>query len=333
MAHRILCVDDDPLSLAAMARTLSSMDGVVVDTAAGPDEARHLLRVADHSAVVTDHHMPDGTGVELLAGLGQERPELPGILVTGHAEIELALAAVNHGHVFGLLHKPWHPQELRLVVRQALDRFELSRSLRSKVVELERANRQLEHANQMLATSHLESRRLAELAATDEKTGVRSYRFFADRLAQEVARAIRYEHPLTVALVDLDGFKQVNDRHGHVAGDAVLHDVAQLLSRRLRVMDILARFGGDEFAMILPDTDITGARSLSERLRGEVSRTVFGPAGAGEITLSMGLAAIPDQEVGTASELVELADGALYHAKETGRNRYAVAPKTTPTVN
>ena len=334
LTFSILCVDDEELSLRAMARALSLLTDLTleVDTASSAAEARALLDQDAYAVLITDHRMPEVTGVELLEEVAAQELVPVSVLVTGQTDMETALAAVNRGHVYGLLHKPWRHEELALLVRHAIERFELSSSLSIKIGELERTNRSLGHANQMLAASHKEMKRLHEMAATDEKTGLKSYRFFSDRLEEEVARALRYRHCLSLALLDLDGFKAVNDRHGHVAGDGVLRSIAQMLTECMRMMDVLARFGGDEFALILPDTDLDGALVLGERLREQVREHDFEPARAGEVTLSMGIACIPVHGVRTAPALLELADKALYGAKAGGRDCCAVAPIPDATV-
>ncbi|MBP6633091.1 MAG: diguanylate cyclase [Kofleriaceae bacterium] len=324
-AHRLLCVDDEPVARRAMARVLGALPGVEVDEASNLAEARDLLASRSYAVVLTDHAMPGGSGLELLEFLAEHHPDVPSILVTGVTETELALAAVNRGRVWGLLHKPWRREELVLAANQAIERSELRSKLVAQVAELEAANRRLEHVNAMLVSSRGEVDRLAKLAATDDKTGLRSHRFFVERLDEELARAQRYGHTLTVALIDLDGFKAVNDRHGHLAGDRVLREVADLLSASLRLMDVVARFGGDEFALLLPDTNLAGAAILGERLRVLVAATALGASAPGEVTLSMGLAAVPDHRVDSAAALLELADAALYAAKQGGRNRFVVA--------
>jgi len=160
-AYRILCVDDEAGSLRAMARSLSLLSDLrlEVDTAASAADAQALIDQRSYAVLITDHQMPEVTGVELLEKVAGRAHVPVAVLVTGHTDIDTALAAVNRGHVYGLLHKPWRQEELALLVRQAIDRFELSVSLSAKIGELERTNRSLAHANQMLAASHREMKR------------------------------------------------------------------------------------------------------------------------------------------------------------------------------
>jgi diguanylate cyclase (GGDEF)-like protein len=167
---------------------------------------------------------------------------------------------------------------------------------------------------------------LAEFALADPLTGLGNRRSLDSRLAAEVARAGRYHTSLSLAMVDLDGFKEVNDRYGHVGGDVVLTRVGRLMGEVMRASDISTRYGGDEFAIILPDTGKTAAWLAAEKLRvALVGLMVELPDGheAG-VTASIGVASYGDHN-GTATELLEAADSALYEAKHHGRNRVELA--------
>lgn len=168
------------------------------------------------------------------------------------------------------------------------------------------------------------NRELAELAATDELTRVPNRRAFLGRAAQEMARARRYGQALTLMMIDVDHFKGINDRHGHSAGDEILRVVADILDDALRETDLLARFGGDEFALLLPETASGGARVLADRLREAVENAQVHAAGEPvQVTLSCGIASYrpDDKEV---KALIERADVALYRAKRAGRNRIEI---------
>jgi diguanylate cyclase (GGDEF)-like protein len=163
--------------------------------------------------------------------------------------------------------------------------------------------------------------KLQELAETDGLTGLYNHRFLQDRLDQELLRAQRYSRPLSVLLFDIDHFKRVNDTHGHRAGDAVLAELATVVSAKLRRLDILARYGGEEFIAILPETPLPGALELAERLRVAVQDHPF-PIEHDDrlnITISVGAGAFPEYK--TKEELIEATDQALYRAKSGGRNR------------
>ena len=167
---------------------------------------------------------------------------------------------------------------------------------------------------------------LVEFALVDQLTGLGNRRAFDDRLDAEVSRAGRYHTSLSLAMIDLDGFKEINDQHGHTAGDAVLRRVGALLDDVMRASDIATRYGGDEFAVILPDTTKTAAWLAAEKLRSALGELrVELPSGIRvNLTGSVGVASFGDQN-GTASELLEAADAALYQAKHHGSNRVELA--------
>ncbi|MDH4348019.1 MAG: diguanylate cyclase [Gemmatimonadota bacterium] len=161
------------------------------------------------------------------------------------------------------------------------------------------------------------------LAETDPLTGAFNRRALTDRLVQEVERSSRYQTALSCLMIDVDGFKQINDAHGHLAGDAVLRDLGALLRAAIRSVDVVARYGGEEFMVLLPETDRAGARVFAERLRQKVAGTAFGtPERPVHATVSIGISTYPDERVGDGEGLIQVADQNLYKAKLDGRNRY-----------
>jgi len=169
-----------------------------------------------------------------------------------------------------------------------------------------------------------------ELSYTDPLTGIPNRRHLFTRLEQEVSRSLRFGDELTVLMMDLDLFKQVNDAHGHTVGDAVLRGIAVALQRNVRKVDMVARYGGDEFVVVLPRIAREEAIEVAEKLRRAVATTPLpAPAGAGpvRVTVSVGVAGFGHEATDVAA-LVEKADGALYEAKRAGRNRVAAAQTT-----
>jgi len=171
-----------------------------------------------------------------------------------------------------------------------------------------------------LENAQLHTRALAQ-ASEDSLTGLLNHRAFQDRTEQEVARARRGGHPLAVVMIDLDGFGAINNAHGHQAGDVTLVAVARCLRAQTRQADVAARYGGDEFALILPETDLEEAVSLAERIRAELARLTMahGPR-AIHVTASVGVAAMPDHAT-NREHLIGAADRASYAAKRAGKNR------------
>ena len=179
--------------------------------------------------------------------------------------------------------------------------------------------------------------RYEELSLIDELTKLHNRRFFFPEAEAAVARALRYRRPLSLVILDLDHFKRVNDTFGHAMGDRVLREVAAALKAESRAGDILARFGGEEFALVLTDTDLEGAAPLADRLR-QCVKSVAQDALAPEISISLsgGIGAIDESlhGLGTAQlvleHLVKRADRALYFAKTHGRNRIATTRDLPP---
>jgi diguanylate cyclase (GGDEF)-like protein len=163
------------------------------------------------------------------------------------------------------------------------------------------------------------------LAVTDGLTGIANRRHFDVALSRELHRAARTQRPTGLIMLDLDDFKQYNDTHGHLAGDELLRAVAVTLAQSLRSADTIARFGGEEFVIILPETDLEAAHLAAERLRLLIEHLPLRPAGtdATPVTISLGVSTAPLHAT-TATALVEAADRAMYQAKARGRNQTVV---------
>lgn len=174
--------------------------------------------------------------------------------------------------------------------------------------------------------------RLQNQALTDVMTGLDNHRSFRRRLEAEVRRAHRYNHSVSLLLLDIDHFKRANDTYGHQGGDALLRQVGALLKRNVRAFDVPARYGGEEMAVILPETSASDAAVLAERVRRAVEETRFtlpdAPGTPVRLSVSLGVATLPDHAFGDGA-LVERADEALYRAKRAGRNRVCVAGQDT----
>lgn len=161
------------------------------------------------------------------------------------------------------------------------------------------------------------------LSITDELTKIYNHRYFMHQLRKEVSRAVRYNHSLSLAMFDIDHFKNYNDKNGHLKGNEVLRIVSQMLDDQSREGDIVARYGGEEFVIIMPETDKMGASALSERIKQSIADYVFEneeEQPADNLTISGGIATCPSDAF-NANELIEKADKALYKAKESGRNK------------
>jgi len=202
---------------------------------------------------------------------------------------------------------------------------EMIERLERNRIELEGNRVEIEDANQKLVGRNQELQRINEvfhqLSITDDLTKLHNHRFFQDHLPREISRAARTREPLSLILIDIDDFKQLNDLHGHSVGDSVLKQTAEVMNGVVRDMDLLARYGGEEFALLASQTDLEGATALAEKMRITVSGTRFPflcPEGASElsITVSIGVA----QFNGDPKALFNDADRALYRAKGQGKD-------------
>jgi diguanylate cyclase (GGDEF)-like protein len=183
--------------------------------------------------------------------------------------------------------------------------------LNSFAARLDAAYKELESTNKLKETSF-----------RDDVTGLYNRRFFSIRLDEEISRHRRFNHPVSIVLLDLDGFKAVNDELGHSVGDDTLRDISQILGKHSRGINVCSRYGGDEFAVLLVETSKAGATLYAERIRDVISRFRF--AHGKSITASLGIASLPDDDVSTAEDLFKMADEALYTAKRAGKNQVAV---------
>lgn len=202
--------------------------------------------------------------------------------------------------------------EVVLIVAAGLCAYSISVFSRWRTVALERAY-----------STHLEdlSQRLRSLAYRDALSGLYNHRYFYEQLSHEVERAQRYGHPLSVVMLDMDNFKLVNDSYGHVMGDQLLSLVGQIVDTHVRATDVAARYGGDEFAIILPDTDHQAALATAEKLRHAIraSGALTAPSGGGLLlSVSMGVATCPE-DGRTVRHLLQAADRRLYKAKQRTR--------------
>jgi diguanylate cyclase (GGDEF)-like protein len=174
---------------------------------------------------------------------------------------------------------------------------------------------------------HEEAQRLS---VTDGLTGLWNYRYFTMTVAKEIERSSRFGRPLALLMLDLDHFKKVNDTLGHQRGDAVLVELAARVRAEVRDVDTVARYGGEEVVVVLPETDAAGAAQAAERICDAVRRDAFGEPGQVpvEVTVSVGAAVFPAHG-GDAADLLRCADEALYEAKRTGRDTWRVATPST----
>jgi two-component system, cell cycle response regulator len=305
MKARILLIDDSEAQSNQIKAALERL-GYEVARASSGMMGLQLARTTAPDLVLLDVVMADIDGFAVCRWLkmNAETRDIPVIMLTVRTALADRVEGLNIG-ADDYLAKPFEDEELEARIFAAL-------RVKAAHTELRERNQQLE--------SMLHS--VEALASTDALTGLYNRRRFADVLKREFAVTKRYRNTLSCLLLDLDHFKQINDRFGHDAGDQVLKEVARRITGSLREVDLAARYGGEEFVVLLPHTSKADARIVAERLLKNVSKQEFNFGKAVlTVTTSIGVAGNSDVLSENAEELVKAADIALYEAKNAGRNR------------
>ncbi|MGH7169421.1 MAG: GGDEF domain-containing response regulator [Gemmataceae bacterium] len=327
----LLIVDDEPYILPTLTALLASDYNVY--TADGPEAAQALFARQAIDVILTDQKMPRQTGIQLLEWVRENHPRTVRLLMTGYAELEDAINAINRGQVYHYLLKPWRTEELLQILRNAAEKRQLEHSRDQLLGQLQELNGELENrvsertralqdANQLLEQ---QARELKRLALTDPLTGLFNRRAMEEQARFELKRHSRYPSPLTIGLIDIDCFKEINTRYLLPGGDEALKGLARLLTTSLREVDSVGRIGGDEFLIVAPETNEEGAKRLAERIRATVADTPI-PYGEHRIHLSVSVSfAVAEVEVSADFEtMYRLAAVAIKDAKDKGRNCFAV---------
>jgi two-component system cell cycle response regulator len=249
--------------------------------------------------ILCDVDMPRMDGFKFISMIQsrEEFRDIPIILITGKEDRESKIRGLELG-ASDYITKPFDTGELVARVNVQL--------------KIKNLQDQLKRANELLVA----------ISNTDHLTGLFNRRFLEEALAKEFQRVQRRRNNLSVLIMDIDHFKRINDTYGHQEGDAVLCKVACLFRKELRDYDVAARFGGEEFIAVVPETSLTEAASIAERIRKSIEGVVF--KGNGEylkITVSLGISTYPAPEINSPDDLIREADKALYRAKTNGRNR------------
>jgi diguanylate cyclase (GGDEF)-like protein len=290
---RVLVVDDDPDKLSLLATALA-MAGYDVRTSKDGEEALAATSSFQPDLVISDITMPRMDGYELARRI-RENPQTKFIPIILQTAAGFSALDQRRGSEAGALGYFTDPTDIDLLLARARTLLDFK--------------------------AYLDS--CEEHAFTDHLTGLANRRRFERQLQREVARTLRYGRPFCLLMVDIDHFKQVNDTYGHEAGDEAIKTVARILQEGTRGIDLAARIGGEEFAVVLTETSLETALEVSERLRAAIKSAEI--AGVGHIAASFGVAECPSSGQ-TSRELFTAADGALYEAKRQGRDRVAHAP-------
>jgi len=307
LAPRVLLVDDDEIMVERL-RDLVTAAGYEVSTAGSGEQALEMLRKDFAPIVILDRNMPGGMdGLELCRAI-RDGTHYPGyvyiMLCTAHDTETEILAGLNAGADDYLSKRASGAQ---LIARLACAR---------RILSLESSLKQV-----------IEERR--RMAMTDVLTGAHNRRYFMNHLRRELKRVRRFGGELALLMFDIDHFKHINDRHGHAVGDAVLIEFTHRVRKCLpREYDWCARLGGEEFAVVLPQTDIPGGVVVAEKIRHALaSAPIMAVSGGIECTVSVGvsgLSAFADRGAVTVEQLLSRADDCLYNSKKSGRDQVTV---------
>ncbi len=312
--RRILVIDDDP-ETARCVRSWYSGRAVEVNSALDGSSGLAALATQRPDIVLLDLRMPGLDGITVAQRLREDPAarSIPVILLTACRDVESKVSAFAAG-VDDYVTKPFEFAEVDARIETMLRKRDRMLGLESQVVDLNSSKQQLE-----------------TLLTLDEKTGLANFREFQRRLSDEWRRSERYGAPLSLVFLDLDHFKQVNDRLGHLAGDRVLREFAMLVTGGARTSDLSARYGGEEFAMVLPHTDGSMAMRVAERVLCAVREFVFCEDEAPtRLTVSAGVATYPTTlGVDSVEALIRAADRALYEAKDRGRDQVVEGAPST----
>jgi diguanylate cyclase (GGDEF)-like protein len=293
----ILIVDDD-LSIRNTMQEYINNAGFASQTASTAEEALELIKTNKYAVVITDIRLPGMGGLELTKVIKKDNGS-DVIVVTGYSDDYSYEEAINIG-ASDFVIKPVRLEELLLRLRRVLKERQLGTE-RTRMME-----------------------KLQKLAITDGLTKLYNSRSFYTQLELEVDRFNRYKHPLALLLLDIDNFKEYNDTYGHLEGDKVLVRFSQIIKSCLRANDSAYRYGGEEFTVILPETNGDEAKTVAQRIRASLEAEKYKPVPGkvARITISIGVTqCYPKEELST---FIRRADKAMYLSKENGRNRVSV---------
>lgn len=289
----VLIVDDVAKNLQLLGNILKK-ENYRIAAANNGKQAVAIASDINPDLILLDVMMPEMDGFEACGKLKNipETKDIPIIFLTAKVETEDMIKGFKAGAV-DYVTKPFNSYELLARVKTHLE-LKISRDL------LEKKNKLLEI-----------------LSITDGLTGLYNHRYIVDALSQRITETRRYGKPLSIVMLDIDYFKKINDKYGHVFGDEVLIKISSVIEETVRKVDIAGRYGGEEFLIVIPDTDSSGAYKTAERIRESIEKIKWDKDGQ-KVTISGGVCEFKDED---SEKLIAKADKLLYRAKESGRNR------------
>jgi diguanylate cyclase (GGDEF)-like protein len=317
----ILIVDDISSNLQVLG-TMLGREGMLVSAAASGEQALDIVGDVLPDLILLDIMMPKMDGYEVCERLKSldKTKDIPVIFITARIEYKDIIKGLKAGAV-DYVKKPFNPPELLSRVRTHLE-IKQNRDLILCIneqlrVEIEERKRISDEREKLLEELEKKNEKLKEMAITDGLTGLYNHSFIIKRLSEEVASSKRYKNSLSIIMFDIDCFKNINDSFGHQVGDEVLLKISSTLKNKLRQVDIAGRYGGEEFLIILPNTNLENSHKVAEKIRGSIQQLKW-DSGKFNVTISGGVSSLKDEDV---TEFISKADDFLYKAKENGRNR------------
>lgn len=287
--NKIIFVDDEENILKGLKFNFHRM--FCVSTALSGEEALTIMEEqGPFSVVVSDMRMPGMDGITFLMKVKEKYPDTVRVMLTGNADLETAMNAVNEGNIFRFLTKPCNNEKMQQVLNDSIRQHDL--------IQAEKA--------------------LMKMGTYDTLTKVYTRGAFLQIMETEFERSIRHKRPCSLLMADIDHFKRINDNYGHPKGDEVLAKVVAAMQDNVRRSDVLGRYGGEEFLGLLPETNLEQAKIVAEKLRAFTETIKFSIDEV--ITISIGVAELTE-EIKTIDDIISAVDTKLYKAKQSGRNR------------
>jgi two-component system cell cycle response regulator len=324
---KLLIIEDDVDQRGLIRETLEDHFGRGTVTGVSSKGEALTLELGSFDMILSDYNLPDCSGLDLLDEI-RRRCSTPVIMVTGENVGQIAMEAIRRGATDYVVKIGDYLFTIPLIVQKNLTVAKVVRENESLRLSLERALTDVKDKNAQLEAS---LKKVEELAATDPLTGLYNRRHFSRVLDQLFAEAQRYNKDLACVMVDMDGFKQLNDGFGHQLGDQLLELAGKVISANMRRMDVAARYGGDEFVLLLPQAGEQEAALAAQRIREE-----FHAASAPllrrsvGVTMSIGIGSLNQNKPASGDQLVAAADAALYAAKAAGRDRIVTTLSRPP---
>ena len=298
---RILSIENSDEDFRDIQSVLNRINGIQLSRAETLKDGLRLVDEISPDLVLLDYLLPGGDGFDFLRALKADKKDIPLVILTEQGDEMVASRLIQEGADDYLTKARFDLESITRCFRNVMERKKLKREIRTA------------------------RRKISEMATLDELTGLYNRRYFMEALERERSRAERHGEVLSLCMMDLDLFKRVNDKLGHTAGDLVLADMGRIIREWSRQTDLPCRYGGEELAVILPETALEGARVACERLRQMVEENkVQWRTGPIQITISIGVTQNRTDVKDSNRKLIDRADEALHRAKEAGRNRVKV---------